>query len=309
MRLVFAGTPAVALPSLEALVSAGHEVVAVLTRPPAAQGRGRRLVSSPVQDWAQARGVECLTPSSAKDPALAEWLARLAPDCCPVVAYGGLVPGSLLDMPRFGWINLHFSLLPRHRGAAPVQHAILAGDTITGATAFRLVAALDAGPVYGSLTAPIGPTTTAGELLDVLAHEGAGLLAEAVAAAGAGVEPHPQPDSPVSLAPKVTLDGVRLDWAQPAERLDRLIRAANPQPGAWTVVDGRRLTVLLAEATDEAVPPGEMVVRKREVLVGTGTTALRLLDVVPEGRRSMLGPDWARGLRRAVPLSAEWPKS
>jgi len=305
MRLVFAGTPAVALPSLEALSQAGHDVAAVLTRPPAPRGRSGRPVVSPVQAWAEEHGVECLTPASAKDLALAERLGQLAPDCCPVVAYGGLVPAPLLSLPRLGWINLHFSLLPRHRGAAPVQHAILAGDATTGATTFRLVTALDAGPVYGSLSVPIGPTTTAGQLLDLLAQAGAELLVEAVAAAADGVEPVAQEDGPVSLAPKITLDQVHLDWALPAERLDRLIRAANPEPGAWTVVGGKRLTVQLAQTTDEVVATGEILARKREVLAGTGTTALRLLDVVPEGRRPMRGPDWARGWRGAGTLRAE----
>jgi len=297
MRLVFAGTPAVALPSLNALVTAGYDLVAVLTRPPAARGRSRRPVASPVQQWAEERGIECLTPASAKDPALAERLGQLRPDCCPVVAYGGLIPRPLLDLPAFGWINLHFSLLPRHRGAAPVQHALLAGDEITGATTFRLVEALDAGPIYSRLTERIGPITTAGELLARLADRGADLLVESVAQAAAGVTPQPQAEVGISLAPKIELVDTRLDWSRPADQLDRLIRAATPEPGAWTVVSGKRLGVRMAQPTDETLTPGQIVTQKSQVLIGTATTALRLIEVIPEGKRLMPGPDWARGLR------------
>ncbi|MDR1265447.1 MAG: methionyl-tRNA formyltransferase [Propionibacteriaceae bacterium] len=304
MRLVFAGTPVVALPSLEALVAAGHEVAAVLTRAPAPQGRHRRPAPSPVQAWAEARGIEVLAPASPRDPELARRLAELAPRACPVVAYGGLVPAALLDLPELGWINLHFSLLPAWRGAAPVQHAILNGDPSLGATVFRLVAALDAGPWWRQLDLPLWPNATSGQALERLAGLGAGLLVESLAAAAAGEAPRPQA-GPVSLAPKITPALVRLDWRQPAERLDRLVRAACPQPGAWTMVAGRRLTVLAVAPTAESLPPGVIARRPRTVLVGTGTTALGLVEVQPEGKRAMPGADWARGLRPDAPLAAD----
>jgi methionyl-tRNA formyltransferase len=295
MRLLFAGTPAVALPSLEALAR-DHEVAAVLTRPPAARGRSGRPVPSPVHAWALDHGAEVVAPASARDPGLLDRVRELAPDCCPVVAYGGLIPPALLALPRLGWLNLHFSLLPRWRGAAPVQHAILAGDEVTGATVFRLVEALDAGPVFATLSRPVG-AATAGELLADLAERGAALLGEAVAAAGRGEEPVPQAADGVTLAPKIRPEDVALDWAEPAERLERLVRAAHPEPGAWTTVAGKRLRVLRAEVADEALAPGEWAVRKREVLVGTATAALRLVEVWPEGKKAMPGADWGRGLR------------
>ncbi|MDR0991146.1 MAG: methionyl-tRNA formyltransferase [Propionibacteriaceae bacterium] len=304
MRLVFAGTPDVALPSLVALTAAGHELVAVVTRPPAAQGRHRRLVPSPVQQWAAERGIEVLAPTSPRDPQFAQQLSALAPDCCPVVAYGGLIPADLLDLPAKGWINLHFSLLPAYRGAAPVQRAILDGATTTGATTFRIVEALDAGPIYGQLTVPVGPRTTSGELLAQLAEQGAGLLVEAVAAAAAGQMPRPQPSDNVSWAPKITVAEVEVDWQAPVDQIDRLIRAANPEPGAWTSVAGRRLVIRRAEPTDQTLPPGQIAITKKAVVVGTGSAGLRLLDVVPAGKRPMAAADWARGLPSAGPWRA-----
>jgi methionyl-tRNA formyltransferase len=314
MRLVFAGTPEVALVSLDRLLGAGHEVVAVLTRPPAARGRSGRLVPSPVSAWAAARGIEILTPPTPRQPVLIEQLKELAPDCCPVVAYGGLIPPALLEVPRWGWINLHFSVLPAYRGAAPVQHAILDGVAKTGATTFELVSALDAGPIWRQRVVPLSDQATTGAVLAELADLGADLLVESLAAAAAGEAPRPQSQECVSLAPKITAEAVRIDWRADADRIDRLIRAAvgwqpagqstpEPDPGAWTVVADRRLKVLAAELTAEPVEPGRVVVRKREVLVGTGTVALRLLWVIPEGQRPMRGPDWARGLRVADPIA------
>ncbi|MDR1449435.1 MAG: methionyl-tRNA formyltransferase [Propionibacteriaceae bacterium] len=307
MRLVFAGTPAAALPSLERLAAA-HEVAAVLTRPPAARGRSARLRPSPVAAWAAERGIEVLDPPSARDLDLAGRLAELAPDCCPVVAYGGLIPAPLLALPTHGWMNLHFSLLPAYRGAAPVQRAVLAGDRQTGLTVFRLVEALDAGPFWLRQPCPLAPRATAGDVLAELADLGAGLLEQALAAAAAGETPRPQPAQGISLAPKITVEELRLDWQGPAEAADRLIRAAAgptgdasqsplPAPGAWTVIDGKRLKVMAADPVAETLPAGRLASRKHELLIGTGTTALRLLWVIPEGRRPMRGADWARGLR------------
>ena len=178
MRVVFAGTPQTAVPSLEELLRSKHEVVAVLTRPDAPAGRGRRVGPSPVAECAASAGIEVLKPASPRDPAFLDRLRALAPDCCPVTAYGALIPRAALEVPAHGWVNLHFSLLPAWRGAAPVPHAIWHGDDMTGATTFRLVAELDAGPVYGVMTEPIGPEDTAGELLARLATAGAELLAQ-----------------------------------------------------------------------------------------------------------------------------------
>src|SRR3954447_21379973 len=204
MRLVFAGTPEVALPALDALAASRHELVAVVTRPDAPAGRGRGLSRSPVGEWADEHGVEVLTPARPRDPEFLDRLRALAPDCVPVVAYGALVPPAALEIPRHGWINLHFSLLPAWRGAAPVQHAVLHGDELTGASVFQLEEGLDTGPVYGTLTEPIGPRDTSGDLLERLAVSGADLLVRVLDAIAAGqASAVPQPHEGVTLAPKL----------------------------------------------------------------------------------------------------------
>lgn len=297
MRLVFAGTPAIALPSLEAVYASDHELVAVVTRPPAPQGRSARLVSSPVAMWAEQHGVEVLTPQHPKEKSFRERLTALAPDCCPVVAYGSLLPQRTLDIPPKGWVNLHFSLLPAYRGAAPVQRAIMDGVTVTGATTFRIVRELDAGPVYGSITEPCSSLDTAGELLDRLAMRGAGLLVDTLDRIAEGLEPTPQPETGVNYAAKLEPEDVRIDWSLPAQALADLIRGANPEPGAWTTIGGERFRVLLAEPANEPLAVAAIVARRREVLVGTGTNSLRLLKVQPVGKKPMTGADWARGAR------------
>lgn len=297
MRLVFAGTPVTALPSLDAIAASRHDLVAVVTRPASSQGRSASLVPSPVADWAEAHGVEVLTPEHPKDLAFRQRLAALAPDCCPVVAYGALVPQRTLDIPVHGWVNLHFSLLPAYRGAAPVQRAIMDGVAMTGATTFQIVRELDAGPVYGSLSEPVDPLDTAGELLGRLAVRGAGLLVETLDRIADGVQPTPQPDEGLSYAAKLELDDVRIDWARPAEEIANLVRGANPEPGAWTTFASDRFRVLLAQPVDEPLPVGAIEARRREVLVGTGSASLRLLTVQPVGKRPMAGADWGRGAR------------
>ncbi len=298
MRLVFAGTPSVALPSLDALLASEHEVVAVVTRPDAPAGRGRRTTASPVAERAIAAGVELLTPTSPKDPDFQARLAALAPDCAPVVAYGALVPAVLLDVPRHGWVNLHFSLLPAWRGAAPVQHAVLHGDEITGASTFRLEAGMDTGPVYGVVTERIRPTDTSGDVLGRLATSGAVLLAATLDGIASGeCVPVPQPDEGVSLAPKLTVDDVRVDWSAPALRVDRLVRAATPAPGAWTTFRDKRLKLGPVLVTDEDVEPGALRVDGDAVLVGAADRAVRLTGVQPEGKARMAAADWARGVR------------
>lgn len=302
MRLVFAGTPQVAADTLAHLLDRGrHEVVAVLTRPDAPKGRSGRPVPSPTAALALERGIEVLRPARAGDPDLARRLAELAPDCCPVVAYGGLIPRPLLEVPRHGWVNVHFSLLPRWRGAAPVQHAILAGDEVTGVTVFELVEALDAGPVLAAQEYRLGEEETAGEALAALQGRGAELLSQTLDALADGTASlTPQPPDGVTLAPKLTVQGARIDWTRPAVGIARQVRANNPSPVAWTELDGERFRVLAAvPRADEGLAPGEVRAGRREVVVGTGDGSLELRQVQPAGRRALAGADWGRGLRGA----------
>ncbi len=240
-----------------------------------------------------------LTPRTARDPEFAEHLKGLHPEAAAVVAYGNLLPPPVLAIPTHGWVNLHFSLLPAWRGASPVQAAIRAGDDITGATTFRLEEGMDTGPVYGVVTERIADTDTAGDLLTRLATEGARLLVATLDGIEDGtLDPRPQPADGVSYAGKVTADDARLDWARPAVALDRQIRSLTPEPGAWTDSPWGRLTVGPARTTDRSdLKPGELAPGKREVLVGTGTTALRLGLVTAPGRKPMDAADWARGAR------------
>ena len=298
MRVVFAGTPEVALPSLEAIVSSRHELVGVVTRPDAPSGRGRRLTPSPVAARAEELGVPILKPAHPRDAAFQDALRALAPDCCPVVAYGALLPQSALDIPPRGWVNLHFSVLPAWRGAAPVQHALWAGDEVTGATTFRIVQELDAGPTYGLMTQLVRPDDTAGTLLATLAEGGAGLLVSTLDGIEDGtLEERPQPDYVLSYAPKITDEHARLDWSRPAVGIDRQIRACTPAPGAWTTYAGERVKLGPVTLTDLSLPPGELAAGKSRVVVGTGTNAVLLGEVKAFGKRAMPAADWARGLR------------
>jgi methionyl-tRNA formyltransferase len=294
MRLVFAGTPAPALPSLQALLDSGHEVLAVVTRPDAPAGRGRTLRPSPVRELAEQAGVEVLTPAHPREADFQDRLRALGPDCCPVVAYGALVPRAVLDIPRLGWVNLHFSLLPAWRGAAPVQHALLAGDEVTGATTFLLEEGMDTGPVLGVTTENVRPTDTSADLLDRLATAGAGLLVAPLDGLERGeLVAVPQPADGVSSAPKITVEDARVDWTAPAMRVDRVIRACTPSPGPWTTFRGKRVKLGPVTVTGERLAPGAL----RDGLVGTGTTAVELGTVRPEGRSEMPATDWLRGLR------------
>jgi methionyl-tRNA formyltransferase len=300
MRLVFAGTPAVALPSLDAIAASAHELAAVVTRPDAPAGRGRHLVRSPACAWDDEHGIEVLTPHRPRDPDFLDRLRDIAPDCVPVVAYGALVPPAALEIPKHGWVNLHFSLLPAWRGAAPVQHAILHGDEVTGASVFELEAGLDTGPVYGTLTEPIRPDDTAGDLLDRLAADGAGLLVAVLDAIEAGTaRAHPQPADGVSLAPKITVEDARIRWSDPAFAVDRRIRACTPAPGAWTTLRGERLKLgpVRPVANGPRLEPGDLLVERSQVLAGTATTPVVLGEVRPAGKKVMPAAAWARGLR------------
>ena len=300
MRLVFAGTPEAALPSLEAIAASRHDLVAVLTRPDAPAGRGRRLVRSPAVAWAEEHDIEVLTPARPREQSFLDRLEELAPDCVPVVAYGALVPPAALAIPRHGWINLHFSLLPAWRGAAPVQHAILRGDEITGASVFQLEAGLDTGPVFGSVAEKIGARDTLGDLLERLAESGAGLLVSVLDAIEAGTaRAVPQVADGVSLAPKITVEDAEVRWREPAFAVDRRIRACTPAPGAWTSFRGERLKLGPVIATPDAprLAPGDLLVEKSRVLAGTGTEPVALGEVRAAGRRAMTALNWARGVR------------
>lgn len=299
MRLVFAGTPETALPSLRTLIdSAKHEVVAVVTRPDAPAGRGKKLHPSPVAQLAEEHGIEVLRPAKAGDPAFLERLRELEVDCCPVVAYGNLLPQSALDVPRHGWVNLHFSLLPAWRGAAPVQHAILHGDAITGAATFQIVKELDAGPVFGVVTEEIAATDTSGTLLERLSVSGAGLLAATLDGIEDGtLEARPQPSDGMSYAPKIAVDDARVPWASPAMHVDRLIRACTPNPGAWSEFRGQRVKLGPVRPSAVTLAPGEISATKNTVLVGTATQAVELSEVQPQGKRLMGAGEWARGVR------------
>ncbi len=300
MRLAFAGTPAAAVPSLQALLdSPRHEVVAVITRPPARSGRGRREMASPVAELAAEVGLPVLAPTRPGDVPFLASLADLKVDCCPVVAYGALLPPDALAVAPHGWVNLHFSLLPAWRGAAPVQHAILHGDEITGASTFRIAAGLDTGPIFGVVTEPIHPTDTAGELLHRLASSGATLLTATMDGIGDGtLEPRPQPSDGVSIAAKVSVADAAVDWSTPARHVDRLVRACTPGPGAWTMFRGERVKLgPVRVCGGNNLAPGELRVERSGVFVGTATAEVQLGLIHPSGRRPIPAPDWARGAR------------
>ena len=302
MRVVFAGTPEVAVPALDAIAKSSHELVGVVTRPDAPAGRGRKLVASPVAQRAEELGVPVLKPEHPRDPDFQARLGELGPDCCPVVAYGALLPQSALDIPVHGWVNLHFSLLPAWRGAAPVQHAIWAGDEITGATTFRIVKELDAGPTFGVVTETVRPTDTAGDLLARLAHSGAGLLVATLDGIEDGsLEAREQPADGVSFAPKILVEDAEIDWSEPALAVDRRIRACTPGPGAWSTYGGERIKIGPVTLTDgrERLSPGVLGVTKKAVFVGTATEPVQLGEVKAFGKKQMPAADWARGVRLA----------
>lgn len=297
LRIVFAGSPAVAVPSLEALLASDHDVVGVVTREDSPLGRKRIITPTPVATAAEQAGVP-VVKANRLDDAVTESIAALEPDLGVVVAYGGLVREPLLGTPRLGWINLHFSLLPKWRGAAPVQHAVIAGDAVTGAAVFQLVPELDAGDVYGTVERRIGAHETAGRVLDDLAVSGAALLARVVddLAAGTAVAT-PQVGEP-SFAPKLTLDDARLDWGQPAAAIHNRVRGVTPEPGAFTMIDGARFKIHAAAIAHDAapLPPGQVRLVSGRVIVGTATQPLELIEVQPAGKRPMPAADWWRGL-------------
>lgn len=310
MRLIFAGTPEPAVVALKRLLETEHEILAVITRPDARRGRGRTLHPSPVSALAQEHGIEVLTPTTLKPgtedgEALRERLKELAPDCIPVVAYGNLITEDLLDAAPHGWVNLHFSLLPAWRGAAPVQAAINAGDDITGASTFRIEKGLDTGPVLGTVTETIRDTDTADDLLTRLAYSGADLLVATMDGLAAGeIVPQPQ-QGEASHAAKITSADARIDWRTPDFAVDRHIRAHTPGPGAWTMWDGNRVKigpVTRMGSTDNEpelteLAPGHTRIEREAIYVGTAGKPVRLTQIQPPGKKMMAAQDWARGLQ------------
>jgi methionyl-tRNA formyltransferase len=302
MRLVFAGTPAVAVPSLRALASGPHEIAAVVTRGDAPLGRKRVLTPSPVAQAAVDLGLPVIK-ADRLDAEATERIAALEPELGVIVAYGGLVREPLLSTPARGWINLHFSLLPRWRGAAPVQRALIAGDTVTGASVFQLVAALDAGDVFAEERYEIPADATAAEVLDDLAGIGAPLLARVVDTIADGTAVSTPQQGEPTLAPKLTLDDGALDFTQDAGVLLHRIAGVTPEPGAHTTLDGARFKVLRAVSTDDPpLPPGRVTASGKDVIVGTGSRPLRLVTVQPAGKGAMAAGDWFRGLRASEPV-------
>jgi len=301
MRIVFAGTPEPALPSLQRLLdSPRHDVIAVLTRPDAAAGRRGKPAPSPVARLAAEAGIPVLRPPRPNSPEFVAELTGLAPDCCAVVAYGALLGDALLAVPTRGWINLHFSLLPAWRGAAPVQAAIAAGDTVTGATTFLIEPSLDSGPVYGVVTETVRPTDTAGELLDRLAVSGAALLETTLdGIADGALTPVAQPADGVSLAPKITVEAARVRWELPAHVIERRIRAVTPNPGAWTMIGDLRVKLgpVTVEEGGQALAVGAIHIDRSGVRVGSGSHPVLLGQLQPSGKKMMNAADWARGAR------------
>ena len=298
MRIVFAGTPEPAVVALEALLKSKHEVAAVLTRPDAPKGRGRTLHPSPVKQVALEHGIEVLEPTTLRDnEEIANRLRELAPDAIPVVAYGNLVPASLLDLPRHGWVNLHFSLLPEFRGAAPVQAAILAGLTTTGATTFRIDEGLDTGPILATIEETIMPSDTADDLLIRLAYKGADLLVETMDGLDANIVVTRTQPAEGSYAPKIQSKDARIKWDLDAEVVERTIRAYTPGPGAWTMLGEQRFKispVTLSESN--TLGAGEVAVEKNQVRVGTGSVDVILHEIQPPGKKRMAADAWGRGL-------------
>ena len=296
LRLVFAGSPSAAAPSLRALAASRHEVAAVVTREDSPQGRRGILTPTPVATLADELGIETIKANRLAGDAT-ERITAVQPDLGVIVAYGGLVREPLLSAPRLGWINLHFSLLPRWRGAAPVQRSIIAGDDLTGATVFQLVPELDAGAVFGQFTQPVGSHETAGHLLDSLALSGAELLARVVDAIADGDAVAVPQQGDVTLAPKLTLEDGRLDFTRPAHDVVNLVRGVTPEPGAFTTLDGARLKIIDAAIARDAprLAPGHLERQGKLILVGTASDPVRLITVHPAGRKAMDAGDWWRG--------------
>ena len=313
MRVVFAGTPTPAATALQALLDSHHDVVAVLTRPDAPRGRGRRLYPSPVSELAEAHDVPVIKTSTLKDESVIDSLAEYKPDCIPVVAYGALVPPNVLTLPRWGWVNLHFSLLPRWRGAAPVQRAIEAGDRETGVTVFRIEEGLDTGDIFASVPADIADDDTAGSLMERLTDQGAQVLVDTLDSIENGsATPTPQSDDGATYAKKISTEDTRIDWNKPASTVDQSIRAVTPDPGAWTLLEDDRIRVEAVQPIFDprdpiekslALSPGEIAWKKNRVWVGTADYPVQLGSVQAPGKKMMEAGAWVRGAHLANGLN------
>lgn len=304
MRVVFAGTPESAIPSLEAIhQSDNHQLVGVITQPDAKRGRGRRVMRSAVAQRAEELGIPLLQPENVSDPAFVDQLISLQPDCCPIVAYGQLLKKNVLAVPKFGWVNLHFSLLPMWRGAAPVQWAIRAGDQVTGASTFLLDEGMDTGPILGTITENIRDDDTSASLMERLAHHGATLLLESLDALEQGIaSPIPQNDADATYTKKISTDDAHINWNLPAHIVSRQIRSVTPAPGAWSTMDGKRMkigAVQLSEKTTsgEGSTPGQLIFDGKKLWVRTADGYLNVVEIQAPGKRMMNAADWARGAR------------
>jgi methionyl-tRNA formyltransferase len=306
LRIVFAGTPPVAVPALDALAAGRHEVVGVVTRADAPLGRKRVLTPSPVAARAAELGVPAIKANRLRE-AETDAVAALAPDLGVIVAYGGLLRAPMLAVPRLGWINLHFSLLPRWRGAAPVQRAVMAGDTETGSVVFQLVEELDAGDVFSLERRPIGPDETAGEVLTALSTSGARQLASVVDSIAEGTANATPQDGEPTLAPKLTLEDALLALDEPGDRVYARLRGVTPEPGAFVRLGGERFKIHAARLAKgaERLPPGAFAGHAGRVHLGTATYPLELLSVQPAGKKTMAAADWWRGLQHPEGLVAE----
>lgn len=291
MRICIAATPSVAVPTLDALLASGHQIVSVITRPDAPAGRGRNLKSSAVSDWASLNKVQLHKPESSDE------ISLLVAQCDLVVTigFGVLLPETVLDIPKFGFINLHFSLLPRWRGAAPVQRALEAGDSTTGVTVFKLDAGMDTGPIYTSLPFDISPTTNTADLLKNLASLGVQAVLDAISLIESGQSPKVQSSEDATRAYKLTSEEAQIDWSQGSLAIVNKVRAFYPNPGAWSIFRGIKIKIDAAIVNESILKPGEIALQDKAVLVGTGDGTIELLTIKPAGKSAMSAGAWANG--------------
>ncbi len=291
MRICIAATPSVAVPTLEALLASEHQIISVITRPDAPAGRGRSLKSSAVSDWAASNSVQCHKPTSVDE------ISLLVAHCDLVITigFGVLLPKAVLNIPKHGFINLHFSLLPRWRGAAPVQRALEAGDTTTGVTVFKLDAGMDTGPIYTTSTIDINPTINTQELIAELSSLGVNAVLEAISLIEKGVVPQDQPGEGATRASKLSSEEAQIDWGQDSLAIVNKIRAFYPNPGAWSNFRTAKIKIEAAKVSELVLKPGEVALQGRSVLVGTGNGAIELVTVKVAGKSAMSAQDWANG--------------
>ena len=293
MRIAVAATPEVAIPTLDALLASRHELVCVITKPDAPAGRGRALQATTVADWAERNNVTLYKPDSSE--LIGELTADL--DLVVTIGFGLLLPLEILEKPRYGFINLHFSLLPRWRGAAPVQRAIEAGDSVTGVTVFQLDAGMDTGPIYTSAQIPLSVSTTADQLFQSLAILGVEPVLQTLELVERGERPTAQENAGASRAYKLSKEEGRIDWSLSAEVINRKVNAFNPAPGAWSNFRGQVIKIDKVRFSDQIALAGQLKVVEKSIYIGTATSALELLEVTPSGKAKMTAASWANGAR------------